>query len=142
MSNICQHQKKQIVSYSHLVRWLFGEYIKRFMDKRGMTLGDLSKVSGISKGNLSYYINGERSDKLDPPNPTTETLLVLARALRVPPENLLKAYQGIDPDATDVLPATPTDPDVEVIDALEMVLEKMRRKSKRFQQPPSSAKDV
>lgn len=85
--------------YSLSVKWIFGEYIRRRMDKLGFSLGDLADKSGISKGNLGYYVNGEREDKAGPPNPTIMSLISLAKALRVPPENLLQAFQGKDPDA-------------------------------------------
>jgi transcriptional regulator with XRE-family HTH domain len=60
--------------YAHLV----GEAISAAMRMRRMKQADLARESGVPESTLSHYIRGTQ-DK-----PNAETLLKIARALRVP----------------------------------------------------------
>ncbi|TCC44342.1 XRE family transcriptional regulator [Kribbella capetownensis] len=59
-------------------------------DQRGITLAELSKLTGISKSTLSRLENGQR-------RPSLELLLPLAQAYRVPLDDLVGAPEVGDP---------------------------------------------
>ena len=50
--------------------------IKEILSQKGMTLKDLSRLSGITQSNLSNYLNGNIS-------PTLDTLIKIANHLKV-----------------------------------------------------------
>ena len=50
--------------------------IKEILSQKGMTLKDLSRLSGITQSNLSNYLNGNIS-------PTLDTLIKIASHLKV-----------------------------------------------------------
>lgn len=50
--------------------------IKKILSQKGMTLKDLSRLSGITQSNLSNYLNGNIS-------PTLDTLIKIASHLKV-----------------------------------------------------------
>lgn len=63
-----------------------GERIRLLMEKRGMTLGDLHRESGIAKGYLSELINESAGA---PRKPSAETLYAVGTALGVSVGDLL-----------------------------------------------------
>lgn len=67
-----------------------GPRLKRLRSQRGITLEDLSRITGISKSTLSRLENGGR-------RPSLELLLPLAQAYRVPLDELVGAPEVGDP---------------------------------------------
>ena len=69
-----------------------GRVLRDLREAKGLSLRDLADIADVGFDTIG------RLERAETPNPGIGTLIALARALRVPPENLLKAYQGIDPD--------------------------------------------
>jgi transcriptional regulator with XRE-family HTH domain len=114
MSETCQPQiVNKPIYISRVNEWFFGRYLQRLLDRLNLSAHQLHKLTGIPASNLYYLINGDAADKASRPNPTLSTIIKLAKALRVPPENLLQAFQGKDPDA-----ATTSTPHPESTEAL------------------------
>lgn len=67
-----------------------GPRLKRLRAARGITLADLSEMTGISKSTLSRLETGQR-------RPSLEVLLPLARAYRVPLDEMVGAPDVGDP---------------------------------------------
>jgi transcriptional regulator with XRE-family HTH domain len=67
-----------------------GPRLKRLRTQRSITLADLSKATGISKSTLSRLETGQR-------RPSLELLLPLAKAYRVPLDELVGASEVSDP---------------------------------------------
>jgi transcriptional regulator with XRE-family HTH domain len=67
-----------------------GPRLKRLRTQRSITLDDLSKATGISKSTLSRLETGQR-------RPSLELLLPLAKAYRVPLDELVGASEVSDP---------------------------------------------
>jgi transcriptional regulator with XRE-family HTH domain len=67
-----------------------GPRLKRLRAQRGVTLGELSESTGISKSTLSRLETGQR-------RPSLELLLPLAQAYRVPLDELVGAPEVGDP---------------------------------------------
>lgn len=67
-----------------------GPRLRRVREQRGVTLTDLSEMTGISKSTLSRLENGQR-------RPSLELLLPLAQAHRVPLDDLVGAPEVGDP---------------------------------------------
>jgi transcriptional regulator with XRE-family HTH domain len=67
-----------------------GPRLKRLRTQRSITLDDLSKATGISKSTLSRLETGQR-------RPSLELLLPLAKAYRVPLDELVGAPEVSDP---------------------------------------------
>jgi transcriptional regulator with XRE-family HTH domain len=67
-----------------------GPRLKRLRTQRSITLADLSKATGISKSTLSRLETGQR-------RPSLELLLPLAKAYRVPLDELVGASDVSDP---------------------------------------------
>jgi len=82
-------------------KWIFGMYLERLLEQKGWTAAKLAEASKVSIGNIHYLLKGEASGKKAFPNPSAKTLIAIARALNVNPANLLMAFEGKDPDATD-----------------------------------------
>lgn len=61
----------------------FGTWLLAELDSRGISQSELSRMSGISRGTLSNIISGARGRG-------PETLLAIARALRLPPEQVYR----------------------------------------------------
>jgi transcriptional regulator with XRE-family HTH domain len=70
-----------------------GERIRRLMDERGLTLGDLHRQSGIAKGYLSELVNqaGENRRK-----PSAETLYAIGTVLGASVADLLGKTRPAD----------------------------------------------
>src|SRR5438105_1053867 len=64
-----------------------GKRIRRLMEIREMTLGDLHRESGIAKGYLSELVNA--SEEATPRKPSAETLYAIGSALGVSVGDLL-----------------------------------------------------
>ena len=67
-----------------------GNKIRRLRQSRGVSLNDLSKLSGVSKGALSKLESGSSSPRVD-------TLDAIATALRLPVGDLLSGGSRIYP---------------------------------------------
>jgi len=65
-----------------------GELIKTSLKKRGMNQAQLAEISNITPAQISRIISGERGASID-------TLLVLADALGVRREDMLRAAAGL-----------------------------------------------
>ena len=87
---------------------MFSDYIRRMRGDR--TLADVANIAGIDPGALHKIENGHR------PDIKVSTFLGLQKALKVPIENLVSAYKGIDPDKIKapkiVLPEMPPEAEV------------------------------
>ena len=70
----------------------FGNWLLNVLREREMSQSELARVAGISKGTVSNLINGTSGIGQD-------SLLAIARALRLPPETVFRAA-GIFPPAT------------------------------------------
>jgi transcriptional regulator with XRE-family HTH domain len=69
---------------------LVGPRLRRVREQRGVTLTEVSRVTGISKSTLSRLENGQR-------RPSLELLLPLAQTYRVPIDDLVGAPEVGDP---------------------------------------------
>lgn len=69
-----------------------GREVKRFREKLGITISELSKAAGMSAGMLSKIENGATS-------PSLASLQALSRALQVPVTSLFRGFEEIR-DAT------------------------------------------
>ena len=69
---------------------LVGPRLRKVRQQRGVTLSDVAERTGISKSTLSRLENGQRK-------PSLELLLPLARAYRVPLDDLVGAPEVGDP---------------------------------------------
>ena len=67
-----------------------GPRLRRVREQRGITLTELAQTTGISKSTLSRLENGQR-------RPSLELLLPLAKAYRVPLDDLVGAPEVGDP---------------------------------------------
>lgn len=67
-----------------------GKYIKALRHRRGISQWELSKLSGLTRSHIS------RLELDDYENPTVETFLALARALKVHPNELYQAAGYIE----------------------------------------------
>jgi len=67
-----------------------GEYIKTLRHRRGLSQWELSRLSGLTRSHLS------RLELDDFENPSAETFLALARALKVHPNDLYEAAGYIE----------------------------------------------
>ncbi|CAM4078214.1 helix-turn-helix domain-containing protein [Kibdelosporangium persicum] len=85
-----------------------GPRLKRLRTQRGLSLSDLSETTGISKSTLSRLEVGQR-------RPSLELLLPIARAYRIPLDELVGGPEVVDPrirptprrvDGSVVLPLT------------------------------------
>jgi transcriptional regulator with XRE-family HTH domain len=73
----------------------FGIRLKRAMEERSISAAQLSKLSGVSKGLISYYINGKCIAKQD-------KIYLLAKALSVDPGWLMTGVEQVcHPDTLD-----------------------------------------
>ncbi|MDD5701455.1 MAG: LexA family transcriptional regulator [Dehalococcoidales bacterium] len=70
-----------------------GEYIKAVRHQRGLSQWELSRLSGLTRSHLS------RLELDDFENPSAETFLSLARALKIHPNDLYQAAGYIDEKA-------------------------------------------
>src|SRR5512137_932919 len=70
-----------------------GEYIKTIRHRRGLSQWELSRLSGLTRSHLS------RLELDDFENPSAETFLSLARALKVHPNDLYQAAGYIEEHA-------------------------------------------
>lgn len=59
-----------------------GQKVREIREKRGVSLNELARRSGVAKGNLSEIERGHKS-------PTVRTLRKIARGLDVSPRSLL-----------------------------------------------------
>lgn len=101
MGKNCQPLGRNLFSYSKKMsksKWFFGTYIKRLLDSKGMTAAELASKSKISPSQISWILNGERSDKLNPPKMSFDMIIDLSEALNIEINKLRLAYRGFDPD--------------------------------------------
>lgn len=63
--------------------------IKEILSQKGMTLKDLSQLSGISQSNLSNYLNGNIS-------PTLDTLIKISQHLNVEVKELFGEKEDVE----------------------------------------------
>ena len=103
---------QNIFNYSDQMEWKFGKYIEKVVTERGISPNKLAIKMGISPSYIQYLIRGEASGKKAPPNPSIDLLLSLSKALDVPIQNLINAYQGKEPDAKPS-PAEPFAPEIQ-----------------------------
>lgn len=74
----------------------FSTWLQNELDTRGWTKAELSRRSGISASQVTRIMNREQ-------NPGQESLESIARALRLPPETVLRAA-GLLPQKADQSP--------------------------------------
>ncbi len=77
--------------------WFFGDYIRRTLEEREWTVAKLAKKMRMAHSYVGALIRGGRSNDKNPPKVSVDTLIQLAKALKVPEMDLLNAYKGIDP---------------------------------------------
>src|SRR6266700_5986831 len=70
-----------------------GERIRRLMQDRGMTLGDLNRQSGIAKGYLSELVNEDEGSRR---KPSAETLYAIGTVLGTSVADLLGKTRPAD----------------------------------------------
>ena len=70
-----------------------GEYIKTVRRRRGLSQWELSRLSGLTRSHLS------RLELNDIDDPSAETFLSLARALKIHPNDLYQAAGYIEENA-------------------------------------------
>jgi transcriptional regulator with XRE-family HTH domain len=78
--------------------WFFSEYLRRLLEQRDWTANKLGDRAGISHSFVGTLLRGGRSSDKNPPKISVDTLIDLAKALKVSELDLLLAYKGIDPD--------------------------------------------
>jgi len=78
--------------------WVLGDYVKKLLDERDWTAYKLSQKIHVSHSYVGAILNGGTAKDKNPPKISVDTLLALAKALKIPETNLLLAYKGIDPD--------------------------------------------
>lgn len=78
--------------------WFFAEYLRRQLEQRDWTANKLADKAGISHSFVGTLLRGGRSSDKNPPKISVDTLLDLAKALKVSESELLLAYKGIDPN--------------------------------------------
>lgn len=95
-----------------------GEIIKIFREARGLSLDDFAKLSGRSKGYISYIERGINPRSGQPISPTADTLQALAQAMEISTSDL---FDMLDDDQTitfkentggHIAPSIPDDPNV------------------------------
>lgn len=59
-----------------------GANLRRLREKKGVTQEELALSAGLNRAYIGYIERGER-------NPSTETLVKIAKALKVSPKDLL-----------------------------------------------------
>lgn len=67
------------------------QVLRQHREKRGLSQHALANEAGINRNNTSLYETAERM-------PTIHTLFVLARALNVSPDLLIKEISELDPE--------------------------------------------
>jgi transcriptional regulator with XRE-family HTH domain len=75
-------------------KFTFAEWLQREMNDRGLSQSDLGRLAGLNRAVISKIIN--QTSK-----PTPETVETIARALKLPPEEVFRA--------AGLLPAIPDD---------------------------------
>lgn len=95
-----------------------GEIIKIFREQHGLSLDDFAKLSGRSKGYISYIERGINPRSGQPISPTADTLQALAQAMKI---NTSDLFDMLDDDQTITFkenagthktPSIPDDPNV------------------------------
>lgn len=81
-----------------MTAWFFAEYLRRLLEQRDWTANKLADRAGISHSFVGTLLRGGRSSDKNPPKISVDTLIDLAKALKVSEMDLLLAYKGIDPD--------------------------------------------
>lgn len=71
----------------------FPDWLQAQLDDRGMTAYKLSKLSGKDQGVISRILSRER-------NPEPDTLIAIAKGLKLPVEVVLRAAGILPPDTT------------------------------------------
>ena len=79
----------------------FGEYVRQLRVRRGLTQNELATLSGLTRSHLSKIEQGGFKKT------SGETLLALARALRVKPEELYKAAGYLRESRVEYAPPDP-----------------------------------
>ena len=73
----------------------FSDWLSNELNQRNMSPAQLARLSNKDPGMISRLLSGERSA-------SPETLVMIANALRLPPENVFKAAVGL-PQSSDGL---------------------------------------
>ncbi|HHY87756.1 MAG TPA: helix-turn-helix transcriptional regulator [Chloroflexi bacterium] len=68
----------------------FSDWLTKKLAEEGLKPADLAKRMGKDPSVISRFLSGERL-------PATETIVEIARALRVPPEEVFRAVVGLPP---------------------------------------------
>ncbi len=80
-----------MLSFSHMTtKVAFGEWLSQELASRNMRPVDLAKISGVSKAVISRALSGDRL-------PAADTLVDIARGLKVPPEKILEVAGVLPP---------------------------------------------
>lgn len=95
-----------------------GQEIKKTRKKKQLTLNELAKKSGVSQPYLSQLETGKNN------NPTSDTLIKIAKGLDIPYIELLQKAGYID------------DKDMEVMDDAENILKMMSNNGYETHTPP------
>lgn len=83
------------------MRWFFGEYIQRLLDRKEWNTAKLAKKASLSHVYVGQLIRGDKPDTGRPPKLSVDTLQAIAEAFNIPETHLLLAYKGIDPEKSD-----------------------------------------
>lgn len=75
----------------------FGEWLQRELDNRGWDQAELSRRSGISSAQVSRIVTGGRQ-------PGKDSINGIARALRLPPEEVLRQAGVLPPKNANLTP--------------------------------------
>lgn len=77
--------------------WFFAEYLRRLLAQKDWTANKLADKAGISHSFIGTILRGGRSNDKNPPKISVDTLIDLAKALKISEIELFLAYKGIDP---------------------------------------------
>ncbi len=69
----------------------FGEWLREQMDLRDLSQADVARRADLSRQAISDYVNGNRT------NPDSDALNGIARALKLPPEEVHRAAGKLPP---------------------------------------------
>lgn len=79
-------------------KWFFGRYIERLLSEKGWKPAELSRRTGLSRAYISHLLNGATSERPNPPAPSLDVIISLAKVFRLPEAYFIAAYKGIDPE--------------------------------------------
>ena len=78
-----------MVIYGYSMETIFSDQLVQWLNERNMSQADLAKHTKISPAEISRIMSGERK------TPGLETIVLIAKALRLAPEIVFRAAAGI-----------------------------------------------